>query len=297
MYAINHNISNLYGSWFSALPIPDRPKHHFVAQPFQGKDQFLDMEKIVDDQWIRYGRGTKPSDLGGFLWEIAINPYDMGVFDNEIPSGILSMNRTLPPSLPEDFPRGRKEGCRYINKEPSAYVRNVVEKVWEDVHDPHSTIGFLHIRRGDAANECNTTIDQLRSYFECTFSNTTKYGNIKLLFATDETDNTYLRAVKSTLEDLYSHVQVLHLDPIVEKHIFHFFNHSGGGAGGDVVGSSPSVKRLLNNNYFTFQVTTEIRYERAAFSIQRRRKMCNHCDYLSTWSKVKWKKQQEEEKR
>jgi hypothetical protein len=281
IYQINHDIYIGKGLWYSTFQISDQAQHHFVSHPYQGTDQFFEMEKIVEDQWMRYGYGEKVTDLDGFLWEIPINPYEVGLFQNEVPTKILSMNRTLPRSLPLNYPLGRQGGCSYIVKEPSTYVENVVDKVWEEVNDPQSTMGFLQIRRGDAINDCNTTIERLQSYFECTFSNTTKYGNITMLLGTDETNHTYINDVKSLLENMHPHVKLLHLDPIVEKQVLNFARN---------LESSFSSKRFVNN-YFTFQVTTDIRYKRAAFSVeQRKRELCNDCDYLSRWSNVKWKK-------
>jgi hypothetical protein len=51
------------------------PQHYLLANPIEGVEQILNLIGIVDDQWKRYGNGARSSDIGGFLWEIPVDPY------------------------------------------------------------------------------------------------------------------------------------------------------------------------------------------------------------------------------
>jgi hypothetical protein len=269
--------SFLQQPWYSTLEIAEIPTSHIVSENDMGWEQFLKLEQIVRDQEkIETGNHT-PSPAGGFLWEINKNPYQLGIFDTKISSAtMLERNTSIPISFPKDF-SDSPNGCEYITKGNSVYVDKVVERVWTEVHDPNCTMGFLHIRRGDSTNMCNTTITKMRSFFNCTFHDTIKYGNIVMLLGTDETDPLYLREIKSVLEDMYPHVKLVHLDPVIEKHIEYFRGET-----------EENSARFLNN-FFTFSVANAIRWKRAAFSFEQRRSVsCEDCIHLSSWHTVNW---------
>jgi hypothetical protein len=277
LYGLNQTLPN-NRSWYSTLPMSSQPQFHVVAGPNEGVENVLHLEQIVTRQWEDYGNGVLASDLGNFMWEIPINPYDLGIFEGQIRNAILKENRTIPLSFPEGVFKRGQSGCRYIAKDASRHVEEVTSRVWNDVHDSAATMGFLHIRRGDATAQCNTTLSRLKEYFRCSFADTERFGRIKMMLATDETDSEYLGEMKSILEDMYPHVTLIHLDPLVEKHTSEYVNDK-------MEGSDPT--RFLNN-FFTFQVDYFIQWQRAAFSIVLRRNECNKCDYLSAWHSVKW---------
>jgi hypothetical protein len=178
-------------TWYSTMETPLYPQHYLLANPIEGVEQILNLIGIVDDQWKRYGNGSRSSDIGGFLWEIPVDPYQLNIFDDQIRVAMVDRNISIPPSFPGNLSR-LKKGCQYISKGPSIHVEEVVHRVWNQINDPTSTFRFFHIRRGDAIAQCNTTIPRLRNYLKCTFANTTKYGNITILLVTDETDPSYL---------------------------------------------------------------------------------------------------------
>jgi hypothetical protein len=57
-------------------------------------------------------------------------------------------------------------------------------------HSPsNSALGILHLRRGDVVDECDTNIDRMREYFQCSFNGTNNLGyNLTLLLTSDEKD-------------------------------------------------------------------------------------------------------------
>ncbi|KAL3916849.1 MAG: hypothetical protein SGILL_004991 [Bacillariaceae sp.] len=265
--------------WYGTLPIPLRPEHHLVAGNRRGVEQFFQLDAVVEKQVKDFDNGTEVSQLETFVWEIPFTPYALGCLKGELRNTFLRRNLTLPTSFPEGLPMG-ESGCQYIIKGESRQIEEVMSRVWEEVQDPSTTTGFLHLRRGDSQRQCDTTIPKLEQYFNCTFADTEQYGSIQVLLATDETDQGYIDQVKSTLEDMFPHVTLTHLDPLIEKHIADFATN-----GTEDVGQDPA--RFVNN-FFTYEVTGAIRREKAAFSLSRRRtKICNDCDYLSTQA-VKW---------
>ncbi|KAL3912997.1 MAG: hypothetical protein SGILL_006666, partial [Bacillariaceae sp.] len=269
-------------TWYSTMEISPVPRHHLVAPDDTAATQIPQLIDILEEQLKQLGQGANESEIDSFLWEIPQYEWHLGIFNDQIRVAMSDRNQSIPPSFPENLPPG-VAGCQYSAWESSAHVQEVVRRVWDEVQDRSSTVGVLHLRRGDtldSLDSCNTSIPVLHDYFNCTFANTTKYGNITMLLATDETDPHYISEVKMLLEGMYPHVRLVHLDPIVEIHAQAY---------AEELIRSGSQADFAANNFFTFEVGNVLKTKRAAFLISRRRTMaCNACDRLSSWTWVKW---------
>jgi hypothetical protein len=76
----------------------------------------------------------------------------------------------------------------------------------------------LHLRRGDALSQCDTTIPTVVSFVECELRNEGRFHthSESLLLFTDEADPTYLRDVVGNLSALWQGQRtVLHADPLI----------------------------------------------------------------------------------
>jgi hypothetical protein len=71
--------------------------------------------------------------------------------------------------------------------------RIVVQQSSEQVN-----FGLLHLRRGDAIDECDTSVDRMQEYFACSLNRTETLGrNITMLLTTDEEDVGYRKILWS----------------------------------------------------------------------------------------------------
>jgi hypothetical protein len=135
-------------------------------------------------------------------------------------------------------------------------------------HSPNNTIfGNLHLRRGDAVNDCDTSVETMRRYFACSLENTETLGrNITMLMTTDEDDMSYRQSIMELIED-YPHVSILDADEIVRKVVREAADNG-------------IISKALDNNYYVFEVESVLRdWENTFFKFHlvRRRSTCRKC--------------------
>lgn len=212
---------------------------------------------------------SPPSDLeDGFAWEIKTNLYQMELLKSKNP---YEATHHRPESFPFGMPWRRQNGCKYNTfRQPSAYVSKAVTEVQRRV-DHHTALnesitGIFHIRRGDAVAQCDTSLERITRFLDCSFAETQTIGNFTLLLSTDEDDSSYIDAVLAmpqTVESL-SHVRIHWMDRIVRA------------ATRMLIGNG-SIPERLANNFFVFLVSQSI-WKKASFAlVQRRRSECPDC--------------------
>jgi len=77
--------------------------------------------------------------------------------------------------------------------------------------------GLLHLRRGDAIDDCDTSVDRMQEYFACSLNRTETLGrNITMLLTTDEENTGYRKNIIDLLDD-YPHVSILDADHLVKS--------------------------------------------------------------------------------
>jgi hypothetical protein len=160
-------------------------------------------------------------------------------------------------------------------------------------------IGFLHIRRGDTIEECDTSVSKLRLYLSCSFSkmsfanstdttsnlstNNQKEQNevvVTLLVGTNEQDSSYMQDLQVMVRDLVlftvDHgrkinikLQAVDVDSLIRDHLQLEVN----------VGRLPSA---YLNNLHVFQILEHIMNHLVDFKlVQRRFRYCNDCDAIT----------------
>jgi len=109
--------------------------------------------------------------------------------------------------------------CSTVKMETSDSVATVGNRAISDVKDRlHASSFFtLHLRRSDAAKECNTDLEHVRAYAVKTIvpAMTAHVEKAPLLFFTDETDEEYIHAVVDLFSSLG--VQAEYGDAIIRK--------------------------------------------------------------------------------
>lgn len=247
-----------------------------------GFDDFLMLDELVEEQII-LGQEEKDEtsitrriNTEVFVWEISGQiwryPFISGYgLTPEERKNLRQNNPAFPRWVPKD-----DSGCQYISITTPAHVETIADSVWQEVCDDRSNVIFLHVRRGDAVDQCDTSIKKMVSYLNCTFANTTFFGNMTVLLATDERDPQYIDELLQMTNNMYPHVRMVHLDPIVERHIDSFISMGGG-------------KEALRNNFLTFSVSNTIRWHRASVRLEQRKDTsCPSCSALQEKAGIHW---------
>lgn len=214
-----------------------------------------------------------------FVWKIALKrPRTMystiQVFARYLQS--LKKNRaatttTVPlPSFTHRF-----GGCNYGDIRSPPLLQHLAEDLIHKIQPESASstvLGYLHVRRGDAIRECDTSLPTLTHYLKCslvvpTTNNSTSFAtaNLTIFFSSDEQDPIYRTSVQNIPknESSLAHVEILDLDALCRDQIRSAIENQL---------SPPSNL----NNYFLFSLISEVR-KRTTFSLERRRMICRQC--------------------
>jgi hypothetical protein len=150
--------------------------------------EFDDYTRIITRQskdilpdFIRFGN-KNGSEL--FVWDVCVSWHAAKGFWNKsqitcIMEESLSSSSSFQPAPPPldafsaiftDSTLSPQQGCTYSRDGIPAPMQGLADEIWQDIlllatptTTPVSTsIGFLHIRRGDSANRCNITLTKLQ---------------------------------------------------------------------------------------------------------------------------------------
>jgi hypothetical protein len=203
--------------------------------------------------------------------------------------------------------------CRYVQRTFPPMIQKLVDDIWKQVvanatstlkSSPlQSLIGFLHIRRGDTIDECDTTIPKLKSYLNCSlasisfekpkqggnntpFESTSNFPQqenmtVTLLLGTNEEDPSYMRDLQEMMQNLsivttqqprgnipfIINVQTVDMESMITSHIQSKIRD------GD-------ISQSYLNNLHVFQILREIMNLVDFKLVQRRFRYCNDCDKI-----------------
>jgi len=222
---------------------------------------------------------STPAPEQGFIWELHDGFYPSDLWGNGLPpdpsdeireraqkAGIW--NEGMRPYL--WMGDTNLDGCRYTPDYPkSTHAAMIVDMVESAIHSNHpddTIYGSLHIRRGDAIQDCDTSLAKMKEFFTCSLKGTEEVGrHIAILMATDETDAAYKQAVVDMV-DGYPHVSIVDIDTWVREMI----------AKETKAGHIPPG---MNNNYHVYGIGNGVKSDKkVAFKMQKRRKdWCEMC--------------------
>ena len=134
--------------------------------------------------------------------------------------------------------------------------------------------GMLHIRMGDAKDECDTSLIKINNYLSCSLENLEVYGKVSVLFTSDERNICYRNAIRNMVESLGFHF--IDLDSYVMSTVSQYTKTL----------PSDTAPSRLENNMFVFKVEKEMEWHvDMTFRMNQRRSMeCSSCDKLaSSW--------------
>lgn len=178
--------------------------------------------------------------------------------DSTVPA--VFVDSTLEPSTP---------GCLWIRPfgVPDE-MKRLVETVWEEIYRYRTpaTIGFLHIRRGDSAHRCDTSLATLETYLSCSFGTlpvSQRTIPLIVLLATDDTDAGYRQGVAAIVNGLGLDVELIDLDALVWRHV-------------------KLLRSALHTNYYVYAIEWEVKHVHVHFVMERRHSQsCHTCEDLA----------------
>jgi hypothetical protein len=152
--------------------------------------------------------------------------------------------------------------CKAIKMVQSPIVQLTTAKVLERLQGRSKEFGYLHLRRGDSIDTCNTTVAKVREYFACSMNGTMAPSNVTMVLATEERSPEYVIGIKEVLKSNGFHYE--HLDAPVS----------------DIM--KQQVKdglyaRHKLNNYLTFMIVTKAARQASIIRERRRAKICDDC--------------------
>jgi hypothetical protein len=131
-------------------------------------------------------------------------------------------------------------------------MQQFADLVWVELGQTalaNTTAGFLHIRKGDTTEQCNTSLAVMQDYITCSFNGTKSLGSLSILLASDERSPAYRAEVRNMLLDVGVH-HFLDIDAYLKVKL------------------EETLPAKHHNNHYLFRVGSLIS-ERAAFTLQK----------------------------
>ena len=151
-----------------------------------------------------------PNFTGGFIWE---SQHWFNWFNNTQVFRKHFWERFI--GEPRHGPSAFPFLCKY-DYEGTSVASTVTDLVFDTLENKYPEIthfGMFHIRRGDAIEECDTTLGKISNYLSCSLDRIEMYGNISIMLSSDEQDPCYRNAIQDMIEALGFHF--VDLDAIV----------------------------------------------------------------------------------
>mmetsp|Transcript_30602 Transcript_30602/g.61166 ORF Transcript_30602/g.61166 Transcript_30602/m.61166 type:complete len:408 (+) Transcript_30602:102-1325(+) len=245
-------------------------------------DLLNDYLKVQDLSWAQK-KGTK----FGFIWEIHQSIYTSSLFDVGPPLPEPSHIVTEGTDFREDmrpyllsFRHFRPDvieniGCIYSDDSDKSSVPSHMQIIRNQLVETvkrvtgatlNSVFIYFHIRRGDAKNDCNTTMPAIEEYLSCSLNGTESLGkNLVIMMASDERDASYRKNVLH-IGNSFDHVTMIDADNITSM----------------VLTNAVKIEIIptdMINNYYLFMVQQVLKYEGnlTALVLSKRRTDCKKC--------------------
>lgn len=220
-----------------------------------------------------YAFRQPPDATAGFIWILQRNYYAMRRSFNESKLIISSSPKTRVGNASRELPPLEMLplspiGCSYQQNVAPLYIQNLARDMFEHIQQqagPSSVVGSFHIRRGDAKNQCDTKLQRMKSYLQCSF-NGTESRNMTVLFRSDEREQPYRSAIQTMIHDL-GHTYV-DLDALIITYLKEAVKRDGG-------------SELRLSNYYVYALSQEL-ITKVSFQLKQHRKdECDDCNKLA----------------
>jgi hypothetical protein len=225
------------------------------------------------DQHFRKAEQLSYDETASFVWDIHYLSYYKMIKYYLLPA--LPTHKAAPDMWPTAS--SNYGGCRYIQSHVPNHVQELMQQIMEQSILPHTTsrggdhgdnhttttiVGTLHIRRGDGTSKCDTRLERIQSYLECSLAGLSQ-KKIVILFSSDEIDVDYRKGVQYLVERQHHHaITFLDLDALVRQ----------------ALAQEPEWRRT--NNFYVYRIIRALQESPLVqFSLSQRRNIaCHDCD-------------------
>ena len=213
------------------------------------REQFLSQAKRLENFTSLQRTGP------GFIWEMKA---DFWLFEKAF----------------LEFKQKEGTGCKIVQAYPdTAYqLKEKLFDEWKERYPYTTHFVYLYIRRGDTKHVCDTSLKRMQAYISCSFNQTKTYGNITVLFSSDERDVSYRNKIRSMVVEGEDNERLartfIDVDAATSKVLRDYAK--------DVVGG----ERLLNN-YVLFTINKSVMSdERLSMKLAKHRSNCPKCSSI-----------------
>ena len=223
--------------WSDLLHFKMRPLENNITilKEYTGRIDNLFPEERFNSTWQKIGKNTtSPKQItvdfemaentsleddasGRFIWYIrGQNPWSwFGGFEKLFRKRLAGQSNALSSNITTMLPSMRsffKEGCVYSRLAAPDDMESVVDRIWAKIRNASRTdiIGYLHVRRGDVKNKCDTGPVRMKRIFNCSFQG--MINKTSMLFSSDERNIEYRKQIASVVTP---YAQFFDLDNLV----------------------------------------------------------------------------------
>merc|ERR1712238_466032 len=240
---------NTTGKKWKTIVLSDKANEEEIERDFR------EAIKIVDNQWNQINENVE-----SLIIKIDKYAYHFGIGD----MGNTLFGKDCLGSIQERTPWPLEN-----------FARNTI-KLIARTHPNTTNFGALHIRRGDPKNQCNSTLEEMKSYLGCSLRELSATSKITMFVMSDEEDRDYHNGIQKIIEDLG------HTFVDMDETVLHVMRKGA---------TKDKSLEVLLNNFFTFKVENMI-IRNCDFVLEKRKGVrCNACDsaYIKNMKYKFWK--------
>ena len=289
--SLNPLLGKNFEDWHT-IPVYDEDKYVDWLHIVQNSTDFVSAyRKLQEFSWSQ-----EPNAKTGFIWEIHTSIYTSNLFDKWLlpnPSEDTMQKapeyrKKMQPYLPSYHyfhQKSRKHGCRYTNDHQvdtdPTHMKILRERIKRQVRShslKNSIYGYFHIRRGDAINDCETSVGEIQDFLSCSLNGTeTINKNITFVLGSDEGDNAYRESI-IRLADNYTHVVILDGDKLTREVAF------------EAAKNGLIREEIVDNNFYIYELEKMFwnEYNFTSITLSRRKNICPKCVPLMKYHALEW---------
>jgi len=200
------------------------------------KEDFAVVQSISWHQNLESLSSGKKLRRSSFLWEINTNFFVNNLWDWKLPKIVEDIPRSDWFNMRENQPylslkygfhpnvkASSQVGCMYTNGKMGnewtpSHLKILQQRLLKRIYDNSGQdpiLIFLHIRRGDLIESCDTSVGKLRKLVVCSFDGMEDMNrNITLLLGSDEINEGYRHDVMQMVEEEVPYIKSLDIDKI-----------------------------------------------------------------------------------
>ena len=277
---------------WEAMPVYDEDKYVDWLHIVQNSTDFVSAYRRLQE----FSWSQEPNAKAGFIWEIHNSIYASNLFDKwllpdpsedtmqKAPEYNFKMQPYLT-SYQYFHPNQKIHGCTYTNDEKvdtePTHMKILRERIKRRVRRhglENSIYGYLHIRRGDAIDDCDTSVEEIRDYLTCSLSGTETTGkNVTFVLGSDERDTAYRESIVRLADD-FDHVTILDGDKLTKRVCY------------EAVINGLIREEIVDNNFYIYELQKIFwdGYNFTSMTLSRRRTGCPKCVPLMEYHASVW---------